>query len=121
MASDKKESAQLRYQLQEQLRSLSFAPLMRGTIVDRLRQCGRPNCACARGRDAWHGGKFLTVSLGGRTQAVHLRPEDERATGEAIAAYSKLWDIINRLTACELAGLKRQARERRRLRQKRQA
>jgi hypothetical protein len=121
MSSDRNESGLQRHRLQEELRSLSFGPIMRGTVVERLRRCGRPNCRCARDAAARHGGKFLTVSLEGRTQAIHVRPEDEQDVKEAIAAYGKLWDIINRLTACEMADLKRRARERRRARQRRQA
>ena len=83
-----------------------------------MRRCGRPNCACARDPGARHGGKFLTVQLEGRTEAVHVRPEDEGSVREAIAAYQALWDIINGLTACELSDLRRQARERKRARKR---
>jgi hypothetical protein len=62
---------------------------------------------------------FLTVNLDGRTQALHLRPEDEAQVRQAIAAYQRLWDIVNELTACELSDLRRQARERRRSRRRR--
>ena len=119
MPSDAAVTSKRRRQLQEELRGLSFDRLMRGTIVERRRRCGRSNCACARDRKAWHGGKFLTVQLNGRTQALHLRPEDEPEVRDAIAAYSRLWEIINELTASELADLRRQARERRRARQRR--
>lgn len=91
---------------------------MRGSIVERLRRCGRPNCACAGDPDARHGGKFLTVHLNGRTQALHVRPEDEARVRGAIAAYGRLWEIINGLTACELSDLRREARERRRSRRR---
>ena len=94
---------------------------MRGSLVERLRKCGRSNCACAGDPAARHGGKFLTVQIDGRTEAVHVRPEDEEFVREAIAAYQTLWDLINGLTTCELADLRRQARERRRARQRRKA
>lgn len=119
MASEGNQIQVRRRQLHEQLRALSFGPLMRGTIVERRRRCGRPNCACAKDPDARHGGRFLTVNLDGRTQALHVRPEDEPRIRQAIAAYVRLWEIINALTACELADLRRQARERRRARRKR--
>jgi hypothetical protein len=92
---------------------------MRGSLVERLRRCGRPNCACATDPAARHGGKFLSVHLDGRTQAVHVRPEDEDYIRAAIDAYQRLWAIINELTACELADLHRQARDRRRARRSR--
>jgi len=103
------------------MRELSYQPLMRGTIVERVRRCGKPTCACAHDPEARHGGKFLSVQLDGRTQAVHVRPEDEERIQQAIVAYKRLWEIINGLTACELSDLKREARERRRARARRRA
>ena len=118
MASDRDETQRRRRQLREQVRALSWRPLMRGSLVERLRRCGRANCACAADPRRRHGGKFLTVQLDGRTQALHVRPEDEGKVRAAIAAYGTLWDLINKLTACELSDLRRQARERRRARRR---
>ena len=118
MASDRAEIQRRRRQLREQLRALSDEPLMRGSIVERLRRCGRPNCACARDPKARHGGRFLTVHLEGRTHALHLRPEDEARVRRAITAYDRVWEIINGLTACELRELRRAGRERRRARRR---
>jgi len=100
--------------LQEQLRTLSGEPLMRGSIYQRRRRCGRPSCACATDPDALHTGTFLTVFLDGRTRGFHLRAEDEGRAQQAIAAYHRLWTVVNALTACEVAELRRQVRERRR-------
>jgi hypothetical protein len=119
MTSDRDDSQRRRRLLREELRRLSFEPLMRGSVVERLRRCGRPNCACAKDPGARHGGKFLSVSLEGSTQAVHLRAEDEAGVRAAIAAYGRLWEVINGLTACELSDLRRQVRERRRSRSRR--
>jgi len=103
-----------RRSLHEKLRALSYVPLMRGSIVEVQRRCGRPNCACARDPDARHRSKLLSVNLDGRTRTLHLRPEDEEAVRRATDAYTQLWDVVNGLTACELADLKRLARERKR-------
>jgi hypothetical protein len=118
MPSNREEIQRRRRRLHEELRVLSSEPLMRGSIVERLRRCGRPNCVCARDPKARHGGKFLTVHLEGRTQALHLRPEDEAQVRQAIAAYGRVWAIINGLTACELRELRRAGRERRRARRR---
>jgi hypothetical protein len=120
MASDHAETQRRRRRLREQVRALSGRPLMRGSLVERLRRCGRANCACADDPRRRHGGKFLTVQLDGRTQALHVRPEDEAAVRAAIGAYNQLWQLINDLTACELADLRRAARERRRARRRQQ-
>jgi len=99
--------------------ALSDGPLMRGSIVERLRRCGRANCACARDPKARHGGKVLAVHLEGRPQVVPLRTEDEPRVRQAVEAYGRLWEVVNGLTACELSDLRREVRERRRSRRNR--
>jgi hypothetical protein len=119
MPSDRLQTQRRRRRLREQLRALSFEPLMRGSLVERLRRCGRANCACAHDPRRRHGGKFLTVELHGHRHALHVRAEDEPRVHAAIAAYTRLWNLINELTACELSDLRRQGRERRRGRRRR--
>jgi len=119
MISDRGQIERRRRRLRAELRALSEQPLMRGSVVERLRRCGRANCACARDPRARHGGTFFTVHLQGATRAAHVRPADEAAVRGAVAAYQRLWTVIDGLTVCELAELKRQARERRRARRRR--
>ena len=121
MPSDRIQTQRRRRRLREHLRALSFEPLMRGSLMERLRRCGRANCACAHDPRRRHGGKFLTVEIHGRRYALHVRGEDEPRVQAAIAAYTRLWDLINELTACELSDLRRQGRERRRTRHRRQS
>jgi len=101
------------------MRSLSHEPLMRGSIVERARRCGRAECACSRDTEARHSSRYLSVNLDGRTVAIHLRAEDEERVRRAIDAYHRLWEIINGLTACEVSDLRREARERVRGRRRR--
>lgn len=121
MSSDRIQTQRRRRRLREELRALSFEPLMRGSLVERLRRCGRANCACAHDPGKRHGGKFLTVEIAGHRQALHVRGEDEAKVEAAIRAYTRLWDLINELTACELSDLRRQGRERRRARKRPQS
>ena len=119
MPSEHQEIERRRHELGQQLRTLSLEPLMRGSIYERRRRCGRPSCACAKNPKARHSSKFLTVFLAGRTRGFHLRAEDEEGAQKAIAAYHRLWKIVNDLTACEVAELRRQVRERQRARKRR--
>ena len=119
MPSDAQQTQRRRRDLRDQLRDLALAPLMRGSLVERARRCGRSNCACASDPARRHRGMFLTVQLDGRTHAMHVRPDDEPRVRAAIAGYAKLWTLINELTVCELSDLKRQARQRRRARERR--
>jgi len=118
MARSKSEYLQARSDLLDQLRKLTYRPLMRGSLVERLRRCGKSACSCATDDDARHPGQFLTVHLDGGTQAVHVRPDDELFLREALGAYSRLWEIVGGLTRLEIAELKRAAGERRRSRRK---
>ena len=119
MPSERDEIQRRRRTLQQQLGALSVEPLMRGSIYERRRRCGRPRCACATDPNALHPGKFLTVFLDGRTRGFHLRAEDEARAQQAIAAYTRLWKVVNALTACEVAERRRQVRERQRARTRR--
>ncbi len=119
MASERQVIERRRRALHEQLRALSGEPLMRGSVYQRRRRCGRPGCACAKDPKARHASTFLTVFLAGRTRGFHLRAEDAAWAEQAVAAYNRLWKLVNELTACEVAELRRQIRERRRARQRR--
>mgnify|MGYP001605307774 FL=1 len=119
MSSDREATQRRRRHLHEQLRALSHEPLMRGSVVERRRKCGKPNCACASDPDARHGGQVVTVFLDGRTQVVSLRAEDESRVRAAVEAYERAWRIINGLTQCELSDLRRETRERHRARKRR--
>lgn len=114
MSSDRQENQRRRRELHEQLRALNFAPLMRGNLYERLRKCGRKNCACARDLEARHRSLFLSVFLDGRTVGQHVRPEDADRIRAALKSYERLWEVVNGLTACEVADLRREARERKR-------
>lgn len=119
MASERHEIERRRQALQRQLQALSGESLMRGSIYERRRRCGRPSCACATNAKARHASKFLTVFWAGRTRGFHLRAAEEAGVRQAIAAYERLWEIVNELTACEVAELRRQVRERQRARTRR--
>ncbi len=119
MVSNKQGVHRRRRQLRERIRALTFEPMMRGSVVELQRRCGKQNCACSKDPDARHASTCLSVNISGQTQLVYLRREDEEAVRKATTAYKELWKLIEGLTACELADLKRQARERRRSRKRR--
>jgi uncharacterized protein DUF6788 len=86
--------------------------LMRGIVYARQRKCGRPSCACAHGGPR-HPGLQLNVTVGGTTRTRYVR-QGERAQVEAwIAAYRRLWGVVEELTAVNLALLNARPAERR--------
>lgn len=76
--------------------------LMRGTVYERERRCGRASCSCATGGPR-HRAVQLNVTLGGRTRTRYVR-RGERAQVEAlVAAYRRWWKLVNELTEVNLA------------------
>jgi len=120
MLSKREETQRRRRKLHEELRTFGFEPVMRGTIVERARRCGRVSCACARDPKVRHPERYVSIKVKGRTVALHLRERDEQRIRRAIAAYQRLWEIIEELTACEISDLRRQVRERSRACRRRQ-
>ena len=102
-----------RRRAKDKLRALSFEPLMRGSIVERRRKCGKSYCACANDPKRTHPGVYLSVKVEGRQYAIHLRPDDVGPIRERLEAYGRLWQLVEELTACEVADLRRASRERR--------
>jgi hypothetical protein len=76
--------------------------LMRGSVYERLRKCGRASCACAQGGPK-HPTRQLTVTLGGATRSRYVRLEEMAQVRALIATYEELWALVNELTAVNLA------------------
>ncbi len=76
--------------------------LMRGSLYERLRKCGRASCACAQGGPR-HTTRQLTVTLGGATRSRYVRLEEMARVQALLATYEELWAIVNELTAVNLA------------------
>lgn len=102
----------------QKLRALSFAPLMRGSLIERLRKCGRRECACATDRSKRHRGKVVWVKVKGRVHSLYIREEDVDSVEKRLKAYNELWEVVEELTECEIAEMKAKIRERRRSRKK---
>ena len=76
--------------------------LMRGSVYERGRKCGRATCACASGGPK-HPTRQLTVTLDGATRSRYVRLEELAQVRGLIATYEELWTIVNALTAVNLA------------------
>lgn len=80
--------------------------ILRGTVVNVKRSCGKPNCKCTRGEphETW----ALSYSQQGRTRMIALREEDVEIARQGIQRYQQAWDRletqamegIQRLHAC---------------------
>ena len=76
--------------------------LLRGSLYERGRKCGRASCACAQGGPK-HPTRQLTVTLDGATRSRYIRLEEMAPVRALLATYAELWAIVNALTAVNLA------------------
>ena len=75
--------------------------LMRGTVYEPERKCGRASCSCATGGPR-HTTVRLNVTLGGRTRTRYVRQGERAAIEVMVAAYQRLWALVDELTEVNL-------------------
>ena len=75
--------------------------LMRGTVYQRERKCGRASCTCATGGPR-HAGVQFNVTLGGRTRTRYVRQGERAAIEAMVGAYHRLWKVVDELTEVNL-------------------
>lgn len=66
--------------------------LLRGTVVNVRRRCGKARCKCTHGElhETW----ALSYSHQGKTKMIPLRPEDIRLARQAIKRYQKSFALL---------------------------
>ena len=81
--------------------------LLRGTLVETYKRCGRPNCHCVDGPG--HGPKrYLSISQpGGRPQRDYVPNDVHVQVAQSIADFRKLRDMINEICAINTELLRR--------------
>lgn len=95
--------ARLEHRRERLLDELHHIPdLMRGKVYERERKCGRASCTCARGGPR-HPGLQLTVNLRGRTRTRYVRQGERVAVEAKVAAYRRLWELVDEVTEVNLA------------------
>jgi hypothetical protein len=85
--------------LYSRLRQLLNEPgVLRGTLVEMHRKCGKPSCRCARDADARHRALILCVSLEGKRTSVYVPPDWEDRVREWVARYGEMRGLLDRLS-----------------------
>jgi len=74
--------------------------ILRGSLIERYKRCGKPGCSCAQGRG--HGPKYyLSVSKPGRTPEMDYVPQDYlEKVQEHLENFRKIKLILEEL--CEI-------------------
>src|SRR6516165_7553070 len=98
--SRKQPSSALRKRRQRLLGQLPpLDRLLRGSLIERYKPCGKPGCKCARGRG--HGPKYyLSLSrYGQRPQMDYIPQAYYRQTVEYVTHYQRLRQIVDEICA----------------------
>lgn len=101
-------AAELRRRRRKLIREMpAFDRILRGSLIERFKQCGRPGCHCADGRG--HGPKlYLSVSVSGKRPQMDYVPN---ARGEEVRAmvdnFNKAREILNEICAINTELLRR--------------
>ena len=101
MDLQKEPAAALRKRRNALVRQLpSLKSILRGSLIERYKRCGKPGCKCADG--AGHGPKYyLSVSYPGqRPQMDYVPQENYEQTAEFIANYHRSREILEMI--CEV-------------------
>lgn len=72
--------------------------VLRGSLLERSVRCGKPSCRCASGE--LHSTVYLSVThRGGRTEQISVPRELVPSVRNAVAVYSKWWEILEQVSA----------------------
>ena len=87
-----------------------FPPLkaiLRGSLIERFKRCGRPGCKCARG--VGHGPKvYLSVSMPKARPVMVYVPQEHRSQVEQfVANYRQTRKLLDEIAAINLELLRR--------------
>ena len=81
--------------------------ILRGSLIERYKRCGKPGCKCAEGRG--HGPKYyLSVSFPGqRPQMDYVPQETYSQAAELVANYRRSREILEEICAINRELLRR--------------
>ena len=101
-------SADLRMRRRKLLGGLpSFERIMRGSLIERYKRCGRPGCHCAN--DRGHGPKhYLSISVAGQRPQMDYVPNASCAVvKEYLANFHIVREALNEICAINTELLRR--------------
>ena len=103
-------TADLKRRRRQLLRKLPpLDAVLRGSLIERYKRCGNPNCKCAAGPG--HGPKFyLSVSYPGRSPQMDYVPQADYAQiSERVANYTLVREILEEISEINHELLRRRA------------
>jgi len=86
-------------------KAIPYPTLLRGSLINLTRKCGKPNCACAQGQP--HSTPALSFSRAGKTQMITLRPHDLAPVKAALKRLRQQTAALDQQALAGLACLRR--------------
>ncbi len=80
-------------------------PILKGTLNERKRVCGNPNCKCARGEK--HPALFLTRKRKGKTEQLYVPREKEATVRQWVRNWHEVQDHLDEISQSYWERLKR--------------
>lgn len=74
--------------------------VLRGSLIERYRRCGKPGCRCARAGEKGHGpAHYLTVTVAaGKTLTVYVRARDVERVEACLENFRRARAILEELS-----------------------
>ena len=75
---------------------LSRRGVIRASLLERHRVCGKPNCRCTRGQE--HESLYLVVSEGGRSRQLYVPKAWESRVRQWVADYQEARELLEAIS-----------------------
>ncbi len=82
-----------RSRLLEQI--LGQGKMVRGSLYEMRRRCGKPNCRCARGE--LHASWYLSRAIEGRTRLTYVGSSVPKSLSERVSRYQRYQKLLARI------------------------
>jgi len=87
------------------LRRMFRSPkIIKGSLVELKRVCGKPNCRCQKGQK--HASWYLSQSRAGKTKMIYIPKKFEKQAKEAVKRHKQLLRIVEELSELNIKTIK---------------
>jgi hypothetical protein len=80
------------------------AGMIRGSLVETRKKCGRPGCECSKGR--LHPHRYLSTGEKGKNKIVYVSGAEKEAFEKGVRLYDKAWKLICRISETNIRLIK---------------
>jgi len=75
---------------------LNSSGVLHGTLIERQRVCGKPNCKCTRGQK--HRSLYLVVTEGGKSRQLYVPRDWEQIVRQWVQDYQKARELMEEVS-----------------------